>query len=59
MIFMKFGRRRSKAPTVTILKRRERSFAATGLHPDRLAFLRLGLRWEEGLGFAHRGARAN
>ncbi len=37
MISMNFGRRWSQALTVTILKRRERSFAADGLQPDRLA----------------------
>jgi hypothetical protein len=37
MIQMNFGRRWSQALTVTILKRHERSFAAAGLQPDRLA----------------------
>jgi endonuclease YncB( thermonuclease family) len=44
MIYMNFGRRWSQALTVTILKRHERSFAAAGLQPDRLANLRLRVR---------------
>jgi len=44
MIYMNFGRRWSQALTVTILKRHERSFAAAGLPPDRLANLRLRVR---------------
>ena len=44
MIYMNFGRRWSQALTVTILKRHERSFAAAGLQPDRLANLRLRIR---------------
>jgi endonuclease YncB( thermonuclease family) len=43
-IYMNFGRRWSQALTVTILKRHERSFAAAGLQPDRLANLRLRVR---------------
>jgi endonuclease YncB( thermonuclease family) len=43
-IYMNFGRRWSQALTVTILKRQERSFAAAGLQPDRLANLRLRIR---------------
>ncbi len=37
MIYMNFGRRRSQRLTVTIVKRNERSFAAAGLQPGRLA----------------------
>jgi endonuclease YncB( thermonuclease family) len=44
VIYMNFGRRWSQALTVTILKRHERSFAAAGLQPDRLANLRLRVR---------------
>jgi endonuclease YncB( thermonuclease family) len=44
LIYMNFGRRWSQALTVTILKRHERSFAAAGLQPDRLANLRLRVR---------------
>jgi endonuclease YncB( thermonuclease family) len=44
VIYMNFGRRWSQALTVTILKRQERSFAAAGLQPDRLANLRLRVR---------------
>jgi len=44
VIYMNFGRRWSQALTVTILKRHERSFAAAGLPPDRLANLRLRVR---------------
>jgi micrococcal nuclease len=44
MIHMNFGRRCSQAPTVTILKCRERSFAAGGLQPDRLAKPQLRVR---------------
>jgi hypothetical protein len=44
MIYMNFGRRRSQALTITILKRRERSFAADRLQPDRLADLKLVVR---------------
>ena len=43
-IYMNFGRRWSQALTVTIPKRQERSFAAAGLQPDRLANLRLRVR---------------
>lgn len=43
-IYMNFGRRWSQALTVTIPKRHERSFAAAGLQPDRLANLRLRVR---------------
>jgi endonuclease YncB( thermonuclease family) len=43
-IYMNFGRRWSQALTVTIAKRQERSFAAAGLQPDRLANLRLRVR---------------
>jgi hypothetical protein len=41
---MSFGRRRSQALTVTILKRPARSFAADGLQPDRLDHLALAVR---------------
>jgi hypothetical protein len=44
MIHTNFGRRCSQAPTVTMLKCRERSFAAAGLQPDRLAGLPLRVR---------------
>jgi hypothetical protein len=44
LIYMNFGRRWSQALTVTILKRHERSFAAAGLQPDRLANLRIRVR---------------
>ena len=44
MIDMNFGRRWSQALTVTILKRHERSFAAAGLQPDRLAKPKLRVR---------------
>ncbi|HEY4406670.1 MAG TPA: thermonuclease family protein [Xanthobacteraceae bacterium] len=44
LIYMNFGRRWSQALTVTIMKRHERSFAAAGLQPDRLANLRLRVR---------------
>ncbi len=43
-VYMNFGRRWSQARTVTILKRHQRSFAADGLQPDRLADLELAVR---------------
>jgi hypothetical protein len=44
MTYTDFGGRRSQAPTVTILKRRECSLAAAGLRADRLANLGLPVR---------------
>jgi hypothetical protein len=44
MTYMDFGARRSRAPTVTILKRQECSFAAAGLRADWLANLGLRVR---------------
>ena len=47
-IYVNFGRRWTEDFTVTILKRNERSFAAAGLEPKRLAGRRVRVRgWIE------------
>ena len=47
-IYVNFGRRWSEDFTVTILKRNERSFAAAGIDPNKLAGRRVRVRgWIE------------
>jgi hypothetical protein len=48
MISMNFGRRRSQALTVTILKRHERSLASAGPQPGRRPNRRLRVRGSMG-----------